>query len=85
MQNKVDEHTWKVYRYLMRKYGTKIADIDIYPLRWYINTGRASAAYLRAFLSVKPYMVGRKLHNGGGSHDDALARVNDYITGKVGI
>ena len=49
MQNKVDEQVWKVYRYLMRKYGTKRADIDIYPLKWYINTGRASAAYLRAF------------------------------------
>lgn len=85
MSLKIDEQIWKVYRYLSDKYGTKRADIDIYPLRWYINTGRASAAYLRAFLSVKPYMVGRKLHNGGGSHDDALARVNEYITGKAGI
>lgn len=81
---KIDEQIWKVYRYLSNKYGTKRADIDIYPLRWYINTGRASAAYLRAFLSVKPYMVGRKLHM-GGSHDEAIARANEYITGKAGI
>lgn len=82
---KIEDHIWKVYRYLSRKYGTKRADIDIYPLTWYIHTGRASTAYLKAFLTVKPYMVGRKLHNGGGSHDDALARVNEYITGKAGI
>lgn len=78
---KIEDHVWKVYRYLIRKYGTKTAEIEVYPLRWYINTGRASTAYLRAFLSVKPYMVGRKLHD-GGSHDEALARANEYIMSK---
>ena len=76
---KIDDHVWKVYSYLTRKYGTKRADIDISPLKWYINTGRASTAYLKAFLAAKPYMVGRKLHQ-GGSYDEALARVNEYIS-----
>ena len=44
---KIEDHIWRVYRYLMRKYGTKRAEIDIYPLTWYIHTGRASGAYLR--------------------------------------
>ena len=79
---KIEEHIWKVYRYLSSKYGTKMADIEIYPLTWYIHTGRASTAYLRAFLSTKPYMIGRKLHM-GGSHDEALARVNEYIISRV--
>ena len=79
---KIDDHIWKVYRYLLRKYGTKRADIDIYPLTWYINTGRASASYIRAFLNTKPYMIGRKLHM-GGSHDEALARTNEYIISRL--
>lgn len=78
---KIEDHIWRVYRYLMQKYGTKRAEIDIYPLRWYIHTGRASGAYLRAFLKAKPYMIGRKLHQ-GGSHDEAIARANEYIISK---
>lgn len=69
---------WAIQRYAMHHYGIDQADRDTYPLRWYVNTGRASAEFLRLLFHAKPFMVARLLHK-GGSHDEALRRVMEYI------
>lgn len=74
----IQDGLWEIERCLMQRYGVDTARRDMYPLSWYVNTGRASAAYLRKLLSCKPYMVARKLHQ-GGSVDEVLTRVKDYI------
>lgn len=74
----VETGLWHIQRCLIEKYGTEQAACDMAPLQWYVSTGRASCDFLRALLSAKPFMVGRKLHL-GGSYDEALARVKKYI------
>lgn len=64
--------------YLSRRYGYRQAQVDLYPLTWYISTGRASRDFLGKLIEAKPYMIGRKLHQ-GGSYEEAIDRVCDYI------
>ena len=74
----IQDALWEIERYLMQRYGVDAARRDMYPLSWYVNTGRASVAYLRKLLSCKPYMIARKLHK-GGSYDEVLDRVKAYM------
>lgn len=74
----VDGKLWEIKLYLINKYGSRAADNDVDPLRWYISTGRASVDFLKALLQAKSFMVARKLHE-GGSYDESIARVKKYI------
>ena len=74
----IDNYLWSVERYLMQRYGSRIAELDVDPLRWYILTGRASAEFLLRLKQVKPFMVARKLHE-GGSYDEAISRIKSYL------
>lgn len=75
----VDNYIWNVKSYMMRKYGCDTAEREIYPLVWYIETGRASAQFLGDMVQRKPYMIGRLLHQ-GGSDDLSISRIRDYIS-----
>ena len=79
----VDNYLWETRRRLMRKYGTDESYRDIAPLSWYIGTGRASTDFLRALLSCKPFMIARKLHE-GGSYEEVIQRVKEYISNATG-
>ena len=68
----------KIDFYLMSKYGYTQMLRDTDPLNWYIETGRASHDFLGKLIEKKPYMIARKLHE-GGSYEDAIQRVKDYI------
>ena len=74
----IDSVLWSVQFHLMRKYGCDTAARDVAPLRWYINTGRASVSFLKALVNAKPFMVARKLHQ-GGSDDAMIKRVSEYL------
>jgi len=74
----IDTGLWAIQRYGMQHYGTDAAAQDIAPLTWYINTGRATLEFSRKLLNAKPFMVARKLHE-GGSYDEAIRRIKDYI------
>ena len=74
----VETGLWHIQRYGLQHYGVDAAAQDIAPLKWYINTGRASVEFIRMVLTAKPFMVARKLHE-GGSYDDVIKRVKDYI------
>lgn len=74
----VETGLWHIQRTLMEKYGCDTAERDMYPLHWYVGTGRASLDFLRKLLTAKPFMVARKLHM-GGSDDEILQRIKKYI------
>ena len=74
----VDNFLWSVQRCLMLKHGTEASYAEIAPLEWYISTGRASCEFLRLLVSAKPFMLARKLHQ-GGTYEEALARIKKYI------
>lgn len=69
---------WHIQRHLIEKYGIDTAERDMYPLQWYISTGRASMAFLHQLFNAKPFMVARKLHQ-GGSIEETVDRVKKYI------
>ena len=70
----IQDGLWRIELYLMQRYGIDTARQDMYPLVWYVNTDRASAAWIRVLLSCKPYMIARILHR-GGSIDDVIRNV----------
>lgn len=75
----IETGLWHIERYLLQKYGSSQAAQDIAPLKWYIGTGRASVDFIRAALLIaKPFMIGRKLHQ-GGSYDEVIRRLTDYL------
>lgn len=74
----IDSYLYAVESYLMKQYGIDQARRDIDPLKWYINSGRAPVQFIGMMTQKKPYMIGRKLHQ-GGSYDDAVKRVKNYI------
>lgn len=76
----IDTGLWHIQRYLIEKYGTAIAERDMYPLQWYVATGRASFDFLRRLFNAKPFMIARKLHQ-SGTCDDAIQRIKDYLEG----
>lgn len=75
----IDSILWDITVYLMRKYGCDTAYREISPLSWYINTGRASTAFIRQLSEAKPYVIGRMLHK-GGSDDEIIKRVKEYLS-----
>ena len=75
---RVDNALWAIESYLMHRYGTLRAEQDVDPLKWYINTSRASNSFVRAIINAKPFMIARRLHE-GGSYEDAIKRVRTYL------
>lgn len=78
MSNKTENYIWKVKLFLMKKYGCREADRDISALAWYCGTGRSSASFDNLLVSKPAYMVARKLHQ-GGSDEEIIARIKEYI------
>ena len=74
----IETGLWHIERYLGQKFGFRNAERDMEPLKWFIYTGRASCDFIHAVLNAKPYMIGRKLHQ-GGSYDETIQRIKDYI------
>lgn len=75
----VDTALWHIERELMDRYGTDTAAREIAPLRWYIDTGRASTEFLyRLINKSKPFMVARKLH-AGGTDEEIIKRIKSYL------
>lgn len=74
----IETGLWHIERYLMDKYGLRQAQVDMAPLKWYIGTDRAPLDFVRLVLGAKPFMVARKLHE-GGSYDEAIKRLKRYL------
>lgn len=56
----------------------------VYPLSWYVTTGRASSAFIKAMYNVKPYVMARILVKGyaTGSHDDVVTAIKNKVAEK---
>lgn len=76
--NTIDDYIWKVQKSIMKNHGCTIAENDICPLVWYIDTGRASTLFLKKLMAAKPFIIARKLHK-GGSYDEIIDRIKEYI------
>lgn len=74
----IESCLWHIQRSIIKHHGFDQSERDIAPLKWYINTGRASLDFLNRLVEAKPFMIGRKLHE-GGSYEDAIQRVKNYI------
>lgn len=70
----IDTCLWHIQREDMNRHGATAAERDMYPLVWYINTGRASLEFLRCLVAARPVLIARDLHK-GGSTDEILDRV----------
>lgn len=68
------DYVYDVKTSLERQYGSRAAEVEVDPLVYYINTGRASCDFLRRLLATRPLLVARRLH-AGGSSVEALQRV----------
>ena len=79
----IETGLWYIYRYALNKWGSHAADFDTAPLFWYVYTGRASGLFLVKLFNAKPFMIARKLHE-GGSYDEAIARVKKYLEFEEG-
>lgn len=73
----IDNKVWQVRKYLMERYGCDRADVIVAPLAWYVETGRASVAFLRAFLDSKTFMTARRLTK-ARTYDMAIGSLKDY-------
>ena len=72
----IETGLWAIQRYLMQRYGVDQSYRDMAPLNWYME--RASLDFIRAVLTAKPFMIARKLHE-GGSYDEVIERVKAYL------
>lgn len=76
--NWIEDGLWKIRLFMIKKYGSDCAYRDFAPLEWYVNTGRACLPFLRKLFECKPFMIARKLHE-GGSYDEVIIRIKKYI------
>lgn len=78
-----NEYIYAVQKCVMYKHGKGISESlnIIYPLSWYITTGRASASFIKAMYEVKPYVMARLLFKGysTGSHDDVVEAIKNKV------
>lgn len=74
----IDSYLWRVQKSIMDKRGVDESYRLMDPLLWYVNTGRASVVFLGKLIERKPYMIARILMK-GGSHDDVIRAIKNYI------
>ena len=75
---KIESCIWEIQLYLMNHYGCTAADREIAPLKWYVNTGRASLQFLHKLIDAKPFVIARILHK-GGSDDSIIASIKTKL------
>ena len=75
---RTDDYIWKVRLYLMKRYGCDASEKMVYPLVWYISTGRSSAEFEKRLVEIKPFIIGRILAK-DGTIDEAVNRVKARV------
>lgn len=73
----IENYVWKVQQKIIEKHDFTYDQSYnvVYPLSYYINTGRASAQFLSNMQNVKPYVMARILVKGfeHGTVDECIA------------
>ena len=76
----MDAYLWDCRKYMWRKVGMDETENLIYPLQWWIDTGRASSRGLNLLIAKKPYVIGRFLISCSGyTVDETVRLVKRYI------
>ena len=73
-RTQIETMLWHIQRELMTRYGVDESCRLIYPLSWYITTGRASGEFLQLLQQVRPFLIARDLHK-EGSDEQILDRI----------
>lgn len=71
---KIETMMWHIQRELMQRHGCDNAERMMYPIMWYVNSGRASAAFLAKLYATRPVLVARDLAK-GGSDEEIINRI----------
>ena len=50
----------------------------VYPLNWYISSGRASTPFIKVLLTIRPDVIARLLLK-GGSDQEVVNRIKDRV------
>ena len=74
----IDTMLWAIRGEIQSRHGVDASYRMAAPLTWYVNSGRASTAFLHKLYEARPVLVARDLAK-GGSYDEALARVFNRI------
>ncbi len=74
----IDAYIWDVQKYIMDKAGVDASNRLIYPLKRYINTGRASCEFMRRLFDVSPLRMSRILMK-SGSDDDIIRDIKRVV------
>lgn len=81
----IERYLFDVEKVLWRyRFSVDTAHRYVDALYWYVNTGRASAGFLRKMVETKPFIIARVLLRtdaNTGNYD----RVIDAIKGKIGF
>lgn len=67
----IDEYLWDVLMYMWNSLTLDEASVVLDPLKYYVETGRASTAFLHKMIQVKPYVMARyliKIRNNSVDH-----------------
>ena len=74
----IDNCLYNIQKCLMDRYGATAAEQEMYPLRWYIYTGRASVPFLKSLFAQKPSVIANILHK-KGSDEEVLHNINNKL------
>lgn len=78
----IDDTMWDIKQKLMRKCTTDNADRYLYPLAYYIDTGRAPAGFLKLLINLsdrQKAIVGNRLMKNYGNNERVINSVCQYI------
>ena len=73
-KTQLDTLFWYIQRENMTRHGSDAAERYMMPLKWYINTGRASCDFLQCLYNARPVLIARDLAK-GGSDEEAINRI----------
>lgn len=83
----IDKYLWDTQKQIIQKhgYGFDQSYNVMYPLTYYIRTGRASTEFLRNVQHVKPFVIARVLAKGydHGTVDECIAAIKKKVAESV--
>ena len=89
MFGKTEAYLYEVQKQICYKHGYSIDESlnVIYPLSWYVRTGRASVTFEKELVKVKPFVMARLLVKGygKGSHDDVVRSIRKKVLGDENL
>jgi len=77
----IEEYLFDTRKAMWKTISVNDSNNVIYPLKWYIGTGRASLEFLRKMVQVKPFVMARFLLK---IQDNSVDAAVDLIKRKIG-